>query len=84
MKKTALTDPPQPRLIALAVLWLIAGSTLLATTLVPMRSDLLGWTPAFWLLGAPLIVLLFLQTSLPRALQHRRPHRRAAAALIWH
>jgi hypothetical protein len=84
MKKTALTDPQQPRLIAAAMLWLIAGGTLLLTTLVPMRSDLLGWTPAFWLLGAPLIVLLSLQPSLPRTLLRHRPRRRAAAALVWH
>jgi len=67
------------------MLWLLAGSTLLLTTLVPPHTELLGWTPAFWLLGAPLVVLLALEPALPRLLLARcRPRRHAPHSLVWH
>ncbi|WP_346948454.1 hypothetical protein [Dyella sp.] len=73
------------RLAAGALLWLLAGTVLLLTTLVPARTDLLGWTPAFWLLGAPLALLLVLEPRLPRDLLalalRRRPRARQA---VWH
>ncbi|GAA0701254.1 hypothetical protein ISN75_22175 [Dyella marensis] len=73
------------RLAAGALLWLLAGAVLLLTTLVPARTDLLGWTPAFWLLGAPLALLLVLEPRLPRDLLalvlRRRPRARQA---VWH
>ncbi|MEV8521102.1 hypothetical protein ABZR86_14995 [Dyella marensis] len=73
------------RLAAGALLWLLAGAVLLLTTLVPARTDLLGWTPAFWLLAAPLALLLVLEPRLPRDLLalalRRRPRARQA---IWH
>jgi hypothetical protein len=73
------------RLLGAAMLWLLGGGALLLTTLVPPRTELLGWAPAFWLLGAPLIVLLMLEPTLPRQLlalcpARRRPHRTA----VWH
>lgn len=73
------------RLLGAALLWLLGGAALLLTTLVPVHTALLGWTPAFWLIGAPLIVLLALEPSLPRQLLARwlRPRRRAASTLIW-
>ena len=72
------------RLLGAALLWLLAGAALLLTTLVPVHTDVLGWTPAFWLLGAPLVVLLALEPSLPRQLLALlRPRRRSAARLIW-
>jgi hypothetical protein len=46
------------RLLGAAVLWLLGGSALLLTTLIPAHTELLGWTPAFWLIGAPLVTLL--------------------------
>jgi cytochrome c biogenesis factor len=73
------------RLAAGALLWLLAGAAVLLTTLVPARTDLLGWTPAFWLVGAPLALLLVLEPRLPRDLLalalRRRPRARQA---IWH
>jgi hypothetical protein len=73
------------RLVAGALLWLLAGAALLLTTLVPAHTDLLGWTPAFWLLGAPLALLLVLEPGLPRELlalaRRRRPR---ASQAIWH
>ena len=73
------------RLAAGALLWLLAGSVLLLTTLVPARTDLLGWTPAFWLPGAPLALLLVLEPRLPRDLLalalRRRPRTHRA---VWH
>jgi hypothetical protein len=73
------------RLLGAAVLWLLVGSFLLITTLVPVYSQMLGWTSAFWLVGAPLIVLLTLEPSLPRQLLAlRRPRPTSLRAAIWH
>ncbi|HVC15986.1 MAG TPA: hypothetical protein VNE18_01660 [Rhodanobacter sp.] len=67
------------------LLWLLGGSTLLLTTLVPPHTELLGWTPAFWLAGAPLIVLLGLKPTLLHVwLTPRRPRRRALHRAVWH
>ncbi|OOG57970.1 hypothetical protein [Rhodanobacter sp. C03] len=72
-------------LLGAASLWLVAGSVLLLTTLVPLRTDLLGWTPTFWLVGAPLVVLLVLEPSLPRQLLALcRPRRHAPYRAVWH
>ncbi|MFC4525648.1 hypothetical protein ISN76_20810 [Dyella halodurans] len=73
------------RLLGGALLWLLAGGALLLTTLVPVHTRSLGWTPAFWLIGAPLIVVLALEPALPRQLLSalRRPRRQAASRLIW-
>ena len=72
-------------LLAAAMLWLLGGSALLLTTLVPVRTDLLGWTPAFWLVGAPLAVLLVLEPSLPcQLLALCRPRRRTSHRAVWH
>ena len=73
------------RLLGAAVLWLCAGSFLLVTTLVPVYTDMLGWTSAFWLIGAPLIVLLTLEPSLPRQLlAWRRPRQPSLHTVMWH
>lgn len=73
------------RLLGGALLWLLAGGALLLTTLVPAHTRLLGWTTTFWLVGAPLIVVLALEPALPRQLLAAlRPSRRQAASrLIW-
>jgi hypothetical protein len=73
------------RLLGAALLWLLGGSALLLTTLVPMHTEWLGWTPAFWLLGAPVIVLLGLEPTLPRELLTlRRPRHQAPRLVGWH
>ena len=72
-------------LLAAALLWLAGGIVLMLTTLVPMHSRLLGWSPAFWLIGAPLIVLLVLEPSLPRQLLALRRQRYSASrSVVWH
>lgn len=72
------------RLLGAALLWLLAGAVLLLTTLVPARTDALGWTPAFWLAGAPLVLLLALEPSLPLQLMRvLRARRRTERQLIW-
>ena len=53
------------RLLGAALLWLLAGAVLLLTTLVPLHTEALGWTPAFWLVFAPTSVLLALRPTLP-------------------
>lgn len=84
MRPTARTAHHE-RLLGAALLWLLAGAALLLTTLAPLHTEALGWTPAFWLVGAPLVVLLALEPSLPRQLLglRLRSRRRPAAALIW-
>jgi len=77
--------PDHQRLLGAALLWLLGGGALLLTTLVPMYTELLGWTPAFWLVGAPLIVLLALEPALPRELLAlRRPRRQAPRLVGWY
>jgi hypothetical protein len=88
MRKPAFDNSRHYRLLAGALLWLLAGGALLLTTLVPVRTDLLGWTPAFWLVGAPLALLLVLEPSLPRQLLSLlsllRGRRRRVPHAIWH
>lgn len=85
MPQSSPSVAPREHLLAAAMLWLLVGGGLLLTTLVPMHSARLGWTPAFWLAAAPLIALLGLQPALPlRLLRGVRPSRRRSAALRWH
>lgn len=86
MRHPHLPSPHHQRLFLVAVGWLSVGSFLLLATLVPAHNDLLGWTPTFWLLGAPLIVLLALQPRLPQQLVMRRRSRRVQAThgVVWH
>jgi len=78
----ALPFPHHPRLVAVAVLWLAVGALLLLTTLVPAHTALLGWTPLFWLVGAPVVALLGLEPALLPALARRR--RRISHGAVWH
>jgi hypothetical protein len=72
-------------LLAAALLWLAGGIVLLLTTLVPLHSRLLGWSPAFWLIAAPMIVLLVLEPSLPRQLLALRRQRYSVSrSVVWH
>ncbi|GAB2573185.1 hypothetical protein ISP15_04295 [Dyella jejuensis] len=85
MRPEATDVDRRSRLLALALLWLLAGGLLLTSTLVPAHTELLGWAPLFWLLWAPLAVALTLQPDLFRQLWRlRRPRRRNAHPLIWH
>jgi len=74
--------PHHPRLFAVAMLWLAAGALLLLTTLVPAHTAWLGWTPLFWLVGAPVIALLGLEPALLQWVVRRR--RRVTHGAIWH
>jgi hypothetical protein len=78
-------NPHHQRLLGAALLWLLGGGALLLTTLVPMHTEWLGWTPAFWLVGAPMTVLFALEPGLPRELLVlRRPRRHAPHLVGWH
>jgi len=85
MRATPPSRPDHQHLLGATALWLLAGSALLLSTLVPWHTAWLGWTPAFWLLGAPLMVLLALEPGrrrrLPGASRARRPVR---DELVWH
>lgn len=76
MRPTAIDHRRHERLLGIALLWLAAGVALLATTLVPAHTALLGWAPLVWLLLAPLALLLILEPGLPRQLLAWRPARR--------
>jgi hypothetical protein len=81
----AYPNPHHQRLLGAVLLWLLGGAALLLSTLVPMHTEWLGWTPAFWLLGAPIIVLLGLEPTLPRELLTlRRPRHHAPRLIGWH
>lgn len=41
-----------------AATWLACGIVLLGLTPLPLHAAALGWSPAFWLLAAPCVVLL--------------------------
>ena len=71
------------RLLAVALLWLAIGAALLATTLVPARTALLGWAPLVGLLLTPLALLVILEPGLPRQWLARRRARRGGA-VRWH
>jgi hypothetical protein len=72
------------RLLGAALSWLLGGAALLLTTLVPTHTEWLGWTPAFWLLAAPVIVLLGLEPTLPRELLTLRRRHHAPRLVGWH
>jgi hypothetical protein len=48
-----------------ATAWLVAGTALLVLTPLTAHTALLGWAPALWLVGAPLMLLLVLEPRLP-------------------
>ncbi|GLQ90639.1 hypothetical protein [Dyella flagellata] len=84
MRSKPVDTSRHPRLLATALLWLLSGSLLLATTLVPAHTALLGWTPFFWLFVAPLAVALTLEPRLPsQLLSLGRQRRRQPSTLIW-
>ncbi|QWT19568.1 hypothetical protein KPL74_17700 [Bacillus sp. NP157] len=59
----SLTPRRLTALIAMA--WLAAGTLLLLLTPLSARSETLGWTPTFWLLLAPISILLAMKPRLP-------------------
>ncbi len=72
------------RLLGGGVLWLLVGSVLLLTGLLPAYTALLGWSLAFWLVLAPLMILLALEPGLPGHLLRRcGSRRRACRATSW-
>ena len=58
-RQTATALFPQADILTLAAAtWLACGSVLLGLTPLPLRDPTLGWSPAFWLLAAPAVLLL--------------------------
>jgi hypothetical protein len=62
--------PPDALTLAAAT-WLACGIVLFGLTPLPWRDATLGWSPAFWLLAAPCLLLIARRTFLPRA--HEAP-----------
>ncbi|HEX5959730.1 MAG TPA: hypothetical protein VFY97_00610 [Rhodanobacteraceae bacterium] len=75
---------PDPMTLA-AGTWLAAGLVLYGLTPLPLRDATLGWSAAFWLLGAPALLLLAKRLLVSRRLpvptrRQARPHRVGAQA----
>lgn len=66
MRRQRLDSRRHERLLATALVWLGGGSALLASTLVPAHTVLLGWAPLVWLVATPLALLLIVEPGLPR------------------
>ena len=72
------------RVLGAIILWLVLGTLLLLSGLVPAFTAVLGWSLAFWLVPAPLTMLLVLEPGLPRLLLSRcLTRRRALRATAW-
>lgn len=56
---------PRRTIALIALAWLAAGMLLLLLTPLSGHTDALGWTPTFWLLLAPMSVLVALKPRLP-------------------
>jgi hypothetical protein len=56
---------PRRTIALIALAWLAGGMLLLLLTPLSGRSESLGWTPLFWLLLAPMSVLVTLRPRLP-------------------
>lgn len=76
------TNTFQPDAVTLAAAtWLASGIVLLGLTPLPWHDTTLGWSPAFWLLAAPCVLLLVRllcvrQVSRDEAARGRRAHNR--------
>lgn len=65
-------------------LWLGAGSLSMLSGLVPLHTALFGWSLPFWLVAAPLLLLLTVAPELPAQwLRRCRSRRRSVRAGIW-
>lgn len=86
---TAIDRLPDALSLAAAT-WLACGVVLYGLTPLPWRDATLGWSPAFWLLAAPLLLLAarHLCMSRPHALpairrSERPQHGRRIQAVRW-
>lgn len=79
-----LAASTRTRRACIATLWLTLGLAALGLGLVPAHSTALGWTPLFWLLLAPAMVLGLTAPGAPmqlwRQLRRRTPRRPAWSA----
>ncbi|TAM95897.1 MAG: hypothetical protein EPN40_09920 [Rhodanobacteraceae bacterium] len=83
-RRPAPSPAGQPDILALAAAtWLACGIVLLGLTPLPLRDASLGWSPAFWLLMAPLLLLTAKRLLIPRrspapARRQSQPPRRSS------
>lgn len=57
-RRSSTVAVPQPDVLTLAaVTWLACGAVLLGMTPLPLHDATFGWSPAFWLLLAPALLL---------------------------
>src|SRR5574337_921736 len=62
---TTIAHQPDPLTLAAAT-WLACGIVLLGLTPLPLHDPILGWSPAFWLLAAPGLLLIARRAFAPR------------------
>jgi len=67
------STPSHDAVTLAAATWLACGVVLFGLTPLPWRDATLGWSPAFWLLMAPCVLLAARRAFLPRAETPRRP-----------
>ena len=72
------SPPSQDALALAAATWLACGIVLFGLTPLPWRDTTLGWSPAFWLLAAPCLVLIAKRAFLPRTQETLRHAARSA------
>lgn len=56
-----------PIILAVAT-WFACGIVLLGLTPLPLHTAALGWSPAFWLVAAPAVLLVARHMTAPRGL----------------
>ena len=57
MRTVPVRAQPFDTVTLIAATWLACGGVLLGLTPLPWHDATLGWTPAFWLLAAPCLLL---------------------------
>lgn len=65
-RRSAPSPTSRPDIVSLAAAtWLACGVVLLGLTPLPLRDANLGWSPAFWLLAAPFLLLIAKRLLIP-------------------
>jgi hypothetical protein len=68
---------PHDVLTLAAATWLACGVVLFGLTPLPWRDATLGWSPAFWLLVAPCVLLIARRAFPPQVEETPRHHGRS-------
>jgi hypothetical protein len=64
-RSPTIPDPRPDALTLASATWLACGVVLLGLTPLPLHDPISGWSPAFWLVGAPLVLLMARRLCMP-------------------